>query len=67
MPPQKTIAAVSQPRQRNVAPKPRAPLTQEERRQKTEASAQKQAPSYLAQPEMDFLCRGNPGLRVRPS
>ncbi|KAJ7801970.1 hypothetical protein B0H14DRAFT_2614847 [Mycena olivaceomarginata] len=31
MPPQKTIAAVSQPRQRNVAPKPRAPLTQEER------------------------------------
>ncbi|KAJ7429763.1 hypothetical protein B0H11DRAFT_1872497 [Mycena galericulata] len=39
---QKTIAAISQPRQRHIPAKPRAPLTQEERKAKTDASTQKQ-------------------------
>ncbi|KAF7371855.1 hypothetical protein MVEN_00042400 [Mycena venus] len=39
----KTIAAVTQPRQHHVPAKARAPLTQEERKEKTEASAQRQS------------------------
>ncbi|KAJ6461311.1 hypothetical protein C8R45DRAFT_842098 [Mycena sanguinolenta] len=39
----KTIAAIPHPRQHHVPPKPRAPLTQEERKEKTEASSQRQS------------------------
>ncbi|KAJ7865581.1 hypothetical protein B0H14DRAFT_2347875 [Mycena olivaceomarginata] len=40
---QKTIAAISQPRPRNIPAPPRAPLTHDQRKLKTEESAQRQA------------------------
>jgi hypothetical protein len=39
---QKTIAAISQPRPRNIPAPPRAPLTHDQRKLKTEESAQRQ-------------------------